>query len=77
MSGWRRCAAAGIEPEALYADSELLPQNPGQAVALLEEDAVFVRAPAGAPVTLPADALGEALEIAQSGAEPPRAAPRG
>src|SRR5580704_6318745 len=30
--------AAGIEPECLYADSELLPANPGQAVALLEED---------------------------------------
>ena len=38
---------AGLEPEALYADSELLPQNPGQAVALLEEDAVFVRPPGG------------------------------
>ena len=25
---------AGLEPDAVYADSELLPQNPGQAVAL-------------------------------------------
>ena len=48
----------GLEPEALYADSELLPQNPGQAVALLEEDSVVVRPPAGTVVTLPADALG-------------------
>src|SRR5262249_13845922 len=62
--------AAGLEPEALYADSDLLPQNPGQAVALLEEDAGFVRPPGGTPVTLPADALGEALEIAKSGVEP-------
>ena len=61
--------SGGIEPEAVYADSELLPQNPGQAVALLEEDAVFVRPPGGSPVTLPADALGEALVIAQSGAD--------
>ncbi|MDE2261425.1 MAG: hypothetical protein KGL45_02760, partial [Gammaproteobacteria bacterium] len=60
----------GLEPEALYADSELLPQNPGQAVALLEEDAVVVRPPSGAVVTLPADALGEALEIALAGIEP-------
>ena len=60
----------GLEPEALYADSELLPQNPGQAVALLEEDAVVVRPPSGAVVTLPADALGQALEIALSGIEP-------
>jgi general secretion pathway protein L len=60
----------GLEPEALYADSELLPQNPGQAVALLEEDAVVVRPPSGPVVTLPADALGQALEIALSGIEP-------
>ena len=52
-----------------YADSDLLPQNPGQAVALMEADAVFVRAPGASPVTLPADALGQALEIAQSGAD--------
>jgi general secretion pathway protein L len=60
----------GLEAEALYADSELLPQNPGQAVALLEEDAVVVRPPTGTVVTLPADALGEALEIALAGIEP-------
>ncbi|HEY7888489.1 MAG TPA: type II secretion system protein GspL [Steroidobacteraceae bacterium] len=62
--------SSGLEPEALYADSELLPQNPGQAVALLEEDAVIVRPPSGNVVTLPADALGEALELALSGVEP-------
>ena len=62
--------AAGIEPDVIYADSELLPENPGQAVALLEADAVSVRPPSGTPVTLPADALAEALEIARGGAEP-------
>jgi general secretion pathway protein L len=61
--------AAGIEPDAMYADSELLPENPGQAVALLEADAVSVRPPDGTTVTLPADALAEALEIARTGAE--------
>ena len=60
---------AGIEPDAIYADSELLPANPGQAVALLEADAVSVRAPGGTPVTLPSDALSEALEIARAGTE--------
>jgi general secretion pathway protein L len=58
--------SAGLEPEAMYADSDLLPQNPGQAVALLEEDVVVVRPPSGSPVTLPAEALQEALEMAQS-----------
>src|SRR4029077_16482318 len=66
-----------LEPGALSADSELLPQNPGQAVALLEEDAVFVRAPGGTPVTLPADALGGALEIAKSGADSTATGARG
>ena len=60
--------AAGIEPEVMYADSDLLPANPGQSVALLEEDTVSVRPPGGSPVTLPSDALAEALAIAQSGA---------
>src|SRR5262249_37543008 len=63
--------AAGIEPEAMYAESDLLPENPGQAVALLEEDAVLVRPPGGTPVTLPADALGEALQIAYGEAQTP------
>lgn len=62
--------SSGLEAEALYADSELLPQNPGQAVALLEEDAVVVRPPSGTVVTLPADALDEALDIALAGIEP-------
>jgi general secretion pathway protein L len=61
--------AAGIEPDVVYADSELLPANPGQAVALLEADTVSVRPPGGTPVTLPVDALSEALEIARTGAE--------
>jgi general secretion pathway protein L len=64
----RTLRAAGIEPDVVYADSDLLPQNPGQAVALMEEDGVYVRPPGGSPVTLPADALGEALQIAQAGA---------
>ena len=62
--------SSGLEAEAMYADSELLPQNPGQAIALLEEDAVVVRPPSGDVVTLPADALAEGLEIALSGIEP-------
>lgn len=57
--------SSGLEPESLYTESDLLPQNPGQAVALLEEDVVVVRPPLGSPVTLPVSALGEALEIAQ------------
>jgi general secretion pathway protein L len=65
MDAWlTELRAAGIEPEFLYADSELLPENPGQAVALLEQDTVCVRSPGAPPVCLPMDALGEALAIA-------------
>jgi general secretion pathway protein L len=72
MNEWlAELRAAGLEPDCLYADSELLPLNPGQAVALLEEDTVFVRAPGAPPVSLPIDALSEALDLAAS---PPRAA---
>jgi general secretion pathway protein L len=59
----------GIHPDFVYTDSDLLPHNPGQAVALLEEDAIAVRPPGGVPVTLPAEAIAEALEIAQAGTE--------
>lgn len=78
MDGWTTLLKSnGLEPEALYADSELLPQNPGQAIALLEEDAVVVRPPSGNVVTLPADALEEALEIALAGIEPGNPGGRG
>src|ERR1700743_2452274 len=53
----------GLEPESLYTESDLLPQNPGQAVALMEEDVIIVRPPVGSPVTLPVEALGDASEI--------------
>jgi general secretion pathway protein L len=59
--------SSGLEPESMYTESDLLPQNPGQSVALMEEDVVVVRPPTGAPVTLPVEALSEALEIAQQG----------
>ncbi|MBS0366615.1 MAG: type II secretion system protein GspL [Proteobacteria bacterium] len=61
---------AGIRADVMYADSDLLPRNPGQAVALLEDDAVVVRAPGAAPVSLPADALDEALQFAQGSGVP-------
>ena len=54
---------AGITAEAMYADSNLIPANPGQAVALLEGDGATVRPVGGPPVTMPVDALAEALEL--------------
>jgi general secretion pathway protein L len=66
--------SSGLDPESMYTESDLLPQNPGQAVALMEEDVVVVRPPLGSPVTLPVEALGEALEIAQQQGSPELAA---
>jgi general secretion pathway protein L len=56
---------AGLAPESMYADSDLLPENPGHAVALLENDVVVVRPPKGATISMPADAIAEALELAR------------
>lgn len=55
--------AAGIQPESMYAESDLLPVNPGHAVALLEDDVVTLRPPVGATISMPADALSEALQL--------------
>jgi len=57
--------SADVTPEVMYADSDLLPENPGHAVALIENDVVIVRPPVGPPISMPSDALTEALEIAR------------
>jgi general secretion pathway protein L len=57
--------AAGIVAESMYADTDLLPANPGQAVAWLDGDMVVVRPAGGSPLTMPVDALEQALALAQ------------
>src|SRR5665213_319481 len=61
--------AVGIVPDSVYADTNLLPANPGQAVAWLDGDTVVVRPAGAAPITMPADALTEALALAQPAEE--------
>jgi general secretion pathway protein L len=63
--------AVNLVPECLYAESDLLPLNPGQAVALLADECAVVRPAGGAPVTMPLDALAEALELARPAAADP------
>lgn len=60
---------AGLAPEAMYADSELVPDNPAQAVAVIDEDAIIVRPVGGTPITLPVDALETAFELACAGGD--------
>jgi general secretion pathway protein L len=61
---------AGLEPECLYADSSLVPENPGQAVLVLSDDSVLLRAAGAQPVTLPLAALSEALDLLRPAALP-------
>jgi general secretion pathway protein L len=64
IDGWlSQLRGAGLEPDCLYADSSLVPENPGQAVLVLSDDSVILRAAGTAPVTLPLTALAEALEL--------------
>src|SRR6185312_8385326 len=66
LEGWLGAlATAGLKPEAVFAESELAPINPGQAVAVLEGDDAIVRAPGALPVTMPIAALPEALQLAR------------
>jgi len=61
--------AAGLSPESMYVESDLLPLNPGHAVALLEDDIVTVRPPVGATISMPTDALTEALQMVRPAGE--------
>jgi general secretion pathway protein L len=64
MDGWLAALGeAGLTAEVVYAESDLLPINPGQAVAVLDGDSAVVRLTGHTPVTMPIDALAEALEL--------------
>ena len=64
LDGWlAQLRAARLEPDAIHADSTLLPGNPGQAIALLDADSVLVRPVSGQASTLPLSALDYALEL--------------
>ena len=66
VDGWlQRLRAAGLEPEAIFADGNLLPAAPAQAVVLLDQDSVLLRPAGGQGMTLPLAALPEALELVQ------------
>ena len=71
IDGWlNHLRDAGIAPDCLYADSSLVPENPGQAVLVLSGDSVILRAADKPPVTLPLTALAEALELLRPAAAP-------
>jgi general secretion pathway protein L len=74
MDAWTAAlASAGIEADALVAESALVPTLPAQVVALLDGDDVHASLPDGRRVTLPAGGIGESLAaaLAESGGNDP------
>jgi general secretion pathway protein L len=55
---------AQITPDAVYADSSVVPTNPGQTVLLVDSNQLYVRHPGEPPLVLDVDPLHEALEFA-------------
>jgi type II secretion system protein L len=56
--------AAGLAPQAAYADSAVVPVLPGSCTLLLDENALYVRRSNATPFVLDAEPLATALDIA-------------
>jgi general secretion pathway protein L len=71
LQGWiGDLTAAGLEPEAIYADISLIPENPGQTVLWLENDRLAVRRPGAIPFAVELSPVKEALVVAGVIADP-------
>lgn len=65
LEAWlQRLAEAGLAPEALYAETQCLPGNPGKIVALIDAGRLLVRQPGAMPVAIDAEPLTEAFALA-------------
>jgi general secretion pathway protein L len=58
--------AAGLNPQAIYSESSLLPAMPGQLIALLDGDRLILRTADAPPLVLPALSIADALEMSLS-----------
>lgn len=68
LAAWE---AAGIQPQAAYAESSLIPASPNAIVVVLDEGTLHVKRPGAVAFALDAPTLGEALEFAvPRGVEP-------
>ncbi|MGO9935805.1 MAG: type II secretion system protein GspL [Steroidobacteraceae bacterium] len=63
-------SAAGIEPQAIYPDISLMPENPGQTVLWLEQQRLAVRRPGALPFAVELSPVKEALVVAGVIADP-------
>jgi general secretion pathway protein L len=71
LQGWLAdLRAAGFEPQAIYADISLIPENPAQTVLWLEKERLAVRRPGAIPFAVELSPIREALVIAGVIADP-------
>jgi general secretion pathway protein L len=63
-------SAAGIEPQAIYPDISLMPENPGQTILWLEKERLAVRRPGALPFAVELSPVKEALVVAGVIADP-------
>jgi general secretion pathway protein L len=71
LQAWlAQLGAAGIEPDAIYADMSLLPSNPAQTVLWLESARLSVRRPGKLPFSVELTPITDALIVAGVIADP-------
>ena len=71
LRGWLSdLQAAGLEPQALYPDISLMPENPGQTVLWFEGARLAVRRPGAMPFAVELSPVKEALVVAGVIADP-------
>jgi general secretion pathway protein L len=63
-------SAAGLDPQAIFPDISLMPENPGQTVLWLEKDRLAVRRPGAIPFAVELSPVREALVVAGVIADP-------
>lgn len=65
LQGWiADLSAAGLEPQTIYPDISLMPENPGQTILWLENDRLAVRRPGAIPFAVELAPVKEALVVA-------------
>jgi general secretion pathway protein L len=56
--------AAGLDPQAIYPESALLPAMPGQLIALIDNDTITLRPADAPPLVMPALSVADAFDMA-------------
>jgi general secretion pathway protein L len=71
LQGWvSELRASGLDPQAIYPDISLMPENPGQTVLWLENDRLAVRRPGALPFAVELSPVKEAMVVAGVIADP-------